>query len=358
MAALALSMNHLRVNQNSIEIGTHEVPFEKIDTMQIRRKDFSGKEIHEVRLWTQGGMGCKGRVLLDVQLETAERTNEFVKGLLERAGASFSLYAKSIKPDVIPTDSGVYQGVIDIEFQEEHYCEEFDAAIASTFFPGFEKTVLRGTVLRLTSQEGTAERTIQIMNNAFAALNKQTHLQTAEYLRNNRDPRFHAARSREPEAVAHPSRDPHYYLSRAGVQKERAHLGAPPAGHIRAWDESDHLYYAPVPLEECTLEAKASTRKNLLFLIDYVKAISGVSAKFSSAMAPLIQKLEACVAPGKPRNAVDLEVMKNLIEYPPLFQSEDLTEVELTRIDAISKEFLERQEKLSQEEASPKQEAN
>ena len=184
MAATAAVRHQPAVHAHDVQIGDVNIPIGHIQTSFISRKDYNGKDIHVVKVYAKGGMGLEGELMFDFQLQTAEYTNQFFQDLLAKAGASFSLYASSIKPDLVASGDGV-KGVINIQFQEDHYCEEFDSAIAPVFFPAFQRQVLNGKTLKLTSAEGTETQITKIMNQSFAALNAQTHLQTADFLAAN-----------------------------------------------------------------------------------------------------------------------------------------------------------------------------
>ncbi len=303
---------------HDVQIGEIHIPVGSISTSQIYRKDFSGKDIHTVRVWTIGGMGLKNKgVCIDFQLETEERTNQFFKDLLEKTGASFTLYASLIKPDLEASGNQV-KGIIDIHFQEDRYCEEFDSAIASTFFPGFKSQTLDGKILRLTSQEGTNEEITGLMNKAFAHLNAKTHLGTAELLYQNGDPRFYPQRRPTPSMAttcAPRHRDPYYIVALDGtVQKETAHIGAPPADHVKKWDESDFFYYAPTPLKQPTKEESAKIKATFDRGIEYAGKISAISGKMAQKMAPIIELLKVESEKKEPRNVVEMEVFSNVLD--------------------------------------------
>lgn len=333
MAVAALPV----VQAHDVQVGNVRIPIGRIQTSSIFRKDDTGKEIHGVRIWTQGGMGLKGKgVLFDFQLQTAEKTHQFYQDLLAKAGASFSLHASSIKPNLVASGEGV-KGVIEIQFQENHYCEEFDSAIAPVFFREFQRQVLNGNVLKLTSEEGTKDQITEKMNQSFEALNRQTHFQTAEFLHNNRDPRFYAQRQQEDRRVCPPHRDPHYFVALDGkVQKETPHRGKLPEGHFKKWDETDFLYFAPEPLEQLSEEEIAEMRKKTPVLLEYAIAISKISPRLAEEMASFIEELKK----QQPRNVVEWELFYNLME----FSSYETTQEEYTALQEVFKTFKDRLE--------------
>ena len=54
-----------------------------------------GKDVHEVNLWTKGGMGLGKQqgVHFDFQIKGVEKTNQFFQDLIKQTGASFPLFA-------------------------------------------------------------------------------------------------------------------------------------------------------------------------------------------------------------------------------------------------------------------------
>ncbi len=320
------------VQAHDVQIGNVRIPIGCIETTHIYRKDYAGKEVHEVRVWTAGGMGIKGKsVIIDFQLQTVERTNQFFQDLLTKAKASFSLCASSIKPNLVASSDGV-KGVIEIQFHENHHCEEFDSAIAPVFFPGFQRQVLNGNTLKLTSADGKANQMIEIMNKSFKALNEQTYFQTAELLHKNKDFRFYAERQQKVNINCLPHRNPHYFVGLDGkVQKEIAHYGELPAGHVKRWDETNAFYYAPELLEQPAENEIAKMKASIPFLIEYANAISKISSRLAHEMSPFIEELEKV----EPRNAVEWEVLFNLMKSD-LYH---LTEKEEAACQKISDEF-------------------
>jgi hypothetical protein len=347
MAAAAV-LHQPVVYANHIQVGDVTIPIGRLKTSHIYRQDYFGKDVHEVRIWTVGAMGLQGKdVLVDFQLQSAERTNQFFKDILERAGASFSLYATLIRPGLVASGDKV-KGVIDIYFQEDHFCEEFDSAIASVFFPGFNKQILDGKTLRLTSSEGEVAQITEIMNKSFAALNAQTHLQTADLLHKNGDPRFYAQRRQEPEACCRTSRDTHYFVALDGtVKKEQPHKGAPPVGHFRTWDERDDFYYAPAQLELPSEEMRAGRKLALTQLLELTTAISKVSDRVAQETAPFIAFWQAELAKDEPSNVVEWEIFRNSMAFGPTLIG--LTAEENAAIHKIIEQFEEKQIKAKQE---------
>lgn len=163
MAAISVRQQQPVFSANMIQLGDISIPFERI----VNSRLYYG---NTVKIWTQDRMNQEVKTF-NFQFKTAEKTHQFFKDLLEKAGAPFYLYASSITASLVPSGAGV-KGVIDIHCD---VCVDLNAVIVPIFFPGFEGRA-HGSILRLTSlRGGTEDQIIQIMNKSFAALNARTH---------------------------------------------------------------------------------------------------------------------------------------------------------------------------------------
>ena len=173
------------------------------------------------------------------------------------------------------------------------------------------------------------------MNQSFAALNAQTHRQTALFLAANEDPRFYAERNREREACCPPHRDPHYFVALDGsVQKETPHYSTPPAGHFKKWDETDSLYFAPEPLQQPT--RKVISKPHVHLFIEYATAMSKISDSIAQKMARPIEYFTE-LTKKETMNAVECEVVANFMDSE--FRVNNLSEDASSAVEKISEAF-------------------
>jgi hypothetical protein len=327
------------VYRNDIQVGEITIPIGDIRYCHLYQKDASGKNIHEVRVWTSGAMGLNGEeVIIHFSLGTAERANQFFRDLLKTSNASFAFYASLIKPDLIPCGAGV-KGVINIDFPEDSYCQQFNSSAASVFFPEFEAEVLDGKKLRLTSNEGTENETIHKMNQAFAHLNQRTDREISLLLWRNGDLRFYAARSQKLGIAILTQgsfpRPHHYYVGDDGsVKKEIFHLGSPSANHtvhtIKEHEDTIISYSAIEPLPQ---PADISRANSLLTqTLEFIEKVSKISDKLAQKFTVFKKYLELERQRQTPRNDVEWEVLKNKI---PSFIDTNFTELTPEEEDLI-----------------------
>lgn len=141
---------------------------------------------HKVVVWSRGGMGNNGLIQIEFWLQTQQKLNAFVRGLLEQLKASFTLYATSIKPEVVPINSQTFNGVVEIRFENQQEAQSFGASIAPVLFSDFIHAS-QGSLLTLTSEQRTSSEAHECIIRALSALDKYTYGQTSRTVNENRE---------------------------------------------------------------------------------------------------------------------------------------------------------------------------
>jgi hypothetical protein len=209
---MANGIGYLNIHSNRIEIGKFVIPIEESFGLQFL-------DTNRLRLFCHKAFGNTGRVIIDFNLLTAEKTKRFTLEMLKHSSATLKTRGK-LKTSIERNTEGTSLGSIELTLESRDPPQLFGDCLSPACFEGYDITYGDRTI-KLEKIADPTELTVEI-HNGLNALDRLTGGMMTLDLENQPFPTFCGQFGDEP---TNPSpADPVYLVTYDQISKNGAKI--------------------------------------------------------------------------------------------------------------------------------------